>query len=128
MVVSRPKARRLAFDEARINRLVAVAAAALFVIQLYIFHNIMFASGWDSSIIVKAARYSAGYSKSTTTWYYSFYPNNLLIIQLYGLLLKINVWGGLLNKPYDLMCIIALNTLLNALSCPAEPQPLLLHI
>lgn len=115
--VSRPKARRLAFDEARINRLVAVAAAALFVIQLYIFHNIMFASGWDSSIIVKAARYSAGYSKSTTTWYYSFYPNNLLIIQLYGLLLKINVWGGLLNKPYDLMCIIALNTLLNALSC-----------
>lgn len=115
--VSRPRARLAAFDEARVNRFVVASAAALFVIQLYIFHNIMFASGWDSSLAVSAARYSAGYGKSTSKWYYSYHPNNLLMIELYGLLLKINAWGGLLKKPYDLMCIIAVNTLLNALSC-----------
>lgn len=90
----------------------------LYVLQIVIFYNIFFETGWDSgAYIVPAARELANGNKGILlNEYFSIYPNNCLMVELDAFILKLNSMLGIFKGEYDLMSIVCLNALFSTLA------------
>lgn len=65
-----------------VDKIIKIVAFCLFALQVYISYNILFETDWDSGIILYYARgfVSGRNLDEYGKWYFSTYPNNLLLL------------------------------------------------
>ena len=95
-------------------------AFIFFLVQVYVFYCIFFETGWDSGgAVIPAAR--ALLEKADVTdlneRYFKVYPNNLFLVHLYYLILKICTRVGVFCGTYQLMPIVICNCAISSVSC-----------
>lgn len=62
----------------------------LFCLQVLFIYNYFFETDWDVQILLDTARHIAyGGDRNMFSWYYSMYPNNLLLTQIFSVILFI---------------------------------------
>lgn len=97
------------------DKKITIIGILFFFVQLFVFYNIFFETGWDSGNSVLPA------TKELLTHvnpellqesYYNVYPNNLFIINVFAVLLKLNSVLGIFNQSDELMIIIVFNCVL----------------
>ncbi len=91
---------------------ICILSCVLFFIQLIVFYNIYFETGWDSGYVVSIARRIAAGEEGFTAWYFGRYPNNFFLVWFYGFVFRIMSWLGL--GAWDGFAIVTLQC---ALSC-----------
>lgn len=100
------------------DRIVKAITACLFLGQLYVSYNIIFYTGWDVEYILSTSKALAfGEPVESFSYYYSKYPNNLLLVLVQSICLKINRAVGIFEGDRQFMCIVFLNCVLSSLSC-----------
>ena len=104
-------------SDTRRDRLALALALTLLAAQVYVGYCILFKTGWDPWSLVDTARTIAGYGPGANVAYFSRYPNNLPLLTLYAMLFRLNATLHLFAEPYDLMCVVIVNALANALTC-----------
>ncbi len=111
--------RYILISNLKYRKIVNICTIIFWGIQIYICYNIFFVTGWDSgSYIVPAAQSLAGNSDLTIFHdYFAKYPNNLLMINIYSLILKLNSVAGVFADRYELMSIIICNCAISSLTC-----------
>ncbi len=72
---------------------IVILSAVLLAVQAYVFYQTYFLTGWDSeAVITTVMELRAG--RMAGEWYFSVYPNNLLLVYLYNKLFAINMRLG----------------------------------
>lgn len=102
------------------DRIVIIIAISFFFLQLYISYNIFFETGWDSgAYVIPAARLVSQHAEMAESInnYFSFYPNNLLLVNIYALILKVNQKIGIFCGEEQLMSIVFCNCLISSITC-----------
>ena len=102
------------------DRIVTSIAILFFFLQLYISYNIFFETGWDSgAYIIPAARLVSQHADMTESInnYFSFYPNNLFLVNIYAFILKVNQKIGVFCGEDQLMSIVFCNCLISSTTC-----------
>lgn len=102
------------------DKRVNLIAFSLLVIQIYICYNIFFETGWDpGGYIIPTARLMLADADISVMndAYFSMFPNNLLLVQIYYLILKINNAVGIFYGDYQLMSIVIINCVIMTISC-----------
>lgn len=102
------------------DRIVTTIAILFFFLQLYISYNIFFETGWDSgAYIIPAARLVSQHADMTESInnYFSFYPNNLFLVNIYAFILKVNQKIGVFCGEDQLMSIVFCNCLISSTTC-----------
>lgn len=108
------------FERVNINRIVFFGTIVLFLAEIYICYNIFFETGWDSgSYIIPAARMLLAKADVTSIneTYFKTYPNNLLLVHIYYVLLRVNEKIGIFSATYQLMIIVIFNCWISSISC-----------
>ena len=108
------------FERVNINRIVFFGTIVLFLAEIYICYNIFFETGWDSgSYIIPAARMLLAKADITSIneTYFKTYPNNLLLVHMYYVLLRVNEKIGIFSATYQLMIIVIFNCWISSISC-----------
>ncbi|MBR5279739.1 MAG: hypothetical protein IKU26_02050 [Clostridia bacterium] len=90
-----------------------IFTAGLFLLQLIIFYNIYFETGWDSGYIVSIARRIAAGEEGFTAWYFGRYPNNFLLVWFYSVVFRGMSWLGL--GAWDGFAVVAFQCMLSCL-------------
>lgn len=89
----------------------------LLLLQLFIYYNIYFKSGWDVSSILEASVLIAKSTPPGSAWdwsnyYFSIYPNNSVIICIFAFILRLNSnWSE--NLQQGIFVIIILQSVLS---------------
>ncbi len=112
--------RNFEFSSLDYNKVVNICTGLFFLVQIYVCYNIFFVTGWDSgAFIVPAAGTLLGNGDTSglNDAYFSVYPNNLLIVNIYCLILKINRMAGVFKGDYQLMSIVICNCAISSLTC-----------
>lgn len=102
------------------DKIVNICTGLFLVVQIYVCYNIFFITGWDSgAFIVPAAGtlLENGDTSALNDAYFSVYPNNLLLVNIYCLILKINRMAGVFKGDYQLMSIVICNCAISSLTC-----------
>lgn len=102
------------------DRIVIIVAVSFFFLQLYISYNIFFVTGWDSgAYVIPAARLVSQHAElgESINSYFSMYPNNLFLVNIYALILKVNEKVGIFCGEDQLMSIVFCNCLISSLTC-----------
>lgn len=82
-------------DRQRIERFSGAAAkllcwGALFVFQAFVSFHAYFLTTWDAGIVLSNAYYiGSGYAQYVDNAYYSVYPNNILITEIYAAMIRL---------------------------------------
>lgn len=109
--------RRQGWKDKCFDRAVAISVPVLFVLQIFLFYQIFFESGWDANVVTGAARAvvarDAESLQAVSAWYFSRYPNNLLLTLIISVLLQINGALGLFAGDYELMSVVVVNSALS---------------
>lgn len=109
--------RRQGWQDKTFDRLVAISVPGLFLLQIFLFYQIFFESGWDANVVTEAARAIVARDteslQDVSGWYFSHYPNNLLLTLVISLLLRINGALGLFAGDYELMSMVLVNSALS---------------
>ena len=80
----------------------------IFAIQLFITSNMWFYTGWDVATIVNdAINITSNNTNKVTAWYYSTYPNNIVLVYLLALILRI----GKVFLPEPYIAVLGVNCL-----------------
>ena len=72
-------------------------SATLYVVQLAVIWNAGFRTSWDPGAVLYGARYAAQQDRAgieSMAYYFSVYPNNLLLVFFYAVILRINAMIG----------------------------------
>lgn len=94
---------------------VLVVSILFFVFQLLLLYNYFFETDWDVQILVDTARQIAyGGDRNANGWYYSMYPNNLFLTQVFSVILFIAKPLHLGNQ--DIYAIIFVQSMLCVLT------------
>lgn len=91
---------------------------ALYSLMLYVFANIYYKSGSDLWTVDYTAKVLAG-TEPYIDWcgyYYSLYPNNIMLTVLYSLGLRINALFGVLDSENALFIFVAVNCIISCLT------------
>ena len=105
-------------DIIKFDKLLLMTTGILFLGQCYVFYNIFFLSGWDVSCVrdfVETFMYNKDLDK--VNFYYSRYPNNLLISYIFLVIQKINQYFGIFDNDYTFFPLVIFNCAINSLSC-----------
>ena len=94
-----------------------VFTALLFLCEVYWCYNTYFRTGWDAGFSVWPAAVEMSYGVPVTNdWYFSLYPNNILITWLYSIILRINWRFGILDAPTGIFSLVIFNCLISAIT------------
>lgn len=96
------------------RRNIALLAILFFFVQCYVCYNFYFLTGWDVGIIRQSAINVANGEQADSS-YLSQYPNNVFIVLLYSLILKINSSIGIFTENNGVFSIIVLQCLFSAI-------------
>ena len=91
---------------------ILILTGALFLVQLVVFYNIFFETGWDSGYVVSIARRIGAGESGFATDYFGRYPNNIFLVWFYGVIFRVLSWLGL--GAWDALAIMVLQS---ALAC-----------
>lgn len=98
------------------DRAVAVSIPVLFVLQLFVFYQIYFESGWDAAVVANAARAIVSHDTAALNdvsgWYFSRYPNNLFLTWIISITLHLNEGLRLFDREHELMLMVVVNSAL----------------
>ena len=112
VVVRRVSAKGIHLEMSKADRVVALVTLVLAVVQLVLVRSYVFPTDWDSGG-VKWSAWGLAHREGFDVRYYSTYPNNLLLLRLAQLCMRIAVHFGA-EQPIEgvwLFCI------LNVISC-----------
>lgn len=99
-------------SERRMDRAVGYVTLGLFVVQVYICWNILFASNWDPGIVWNAALPRAQGDipgMEAVAHYFSIYPNNILLLLLNTGCYRLNHALGIFGESYSRMMPVLLD-------------------
>ena len=99
-------------SERRMDRAVGYVTLGLFVVQVYICWNILFASNWDPGIVWNAALPRAQGDvpgMEAVAHYFSIYPNNILLLLLNTGCYRLNHALGIFGESYSRMVPVLLD-------------------
>lgn len=100
------------------DRAVCIILPLLLVLQLYIAYNICFDVGWDVGGITRAAKLLSNYDLSYIFQYwYTAYPNNMLITYIEAYILTLYRKFGFGDVFNGMMGVIIVNCVINTLAC-----------
>lgn len=102
------------------DKIVTLIAILFFFLQLYISYNIFFETGWDSgAYVIPAARLVSQHAEMAESInnYFSFFPNNLFLVNVYAFILKVNQKVGIFCGEDQLMSIVFCNCLISSMTC-----------
>lgn len=120
-----------AISDEKYDTVVRYACILLFVVEVYISYNIFFTNEWDPGGIWKTAvaryRDDIGWSLGISH-YYSMYPNNLLLLLLETLCLKINSKVGIFTEQYNMMSAIVVDCVTITTACYFTYKTLTLYV
>lgn len=91
---------------------ILILTGVLFLVQLVIFYNTFFETGWDSGYVVSIARRIGAGDSGFATDYFGRYPNNIFLVWFYGIVFRVLSWLGL--GAWDSFAIVIMQS---ALSC-----------
>lgn len=112
IIVSVKENVKIQFSRININ----VLTALLFIIQVYVFYNMYFRTGWDpATIYLNAEMISKGETANLMNSYFSVYPNNLWIVYIQSILIRLNRAFGTFDSD-GIFFIIIVQCLLTSLS------------
>lgn len=103
------------------DKAVAFATVLLFLIQCWVFTNIFFLSGWDTfAVRIASERLAYGKQQDFIFWqsdYFSRYPNNMLLVYIGAIVLKINRAVGILSAENAMLSLLAITCAINSATC-----------
>lgn len=100
------------------DRIIIILSILLFGIQVFIYYNIFFKTGWDVSAIEAGARVLSGETENTI-WlssYFGTYPNNIFLTWFYCFTLKIGEILGLAGGENIQMVFIVMNCIISSIA------------
>ena len=97
---------------ARHSSLVMASASLLLGLMLLLFsYHYYFKTGWDSSVLVRTANNIANHDMaSLDNWYYSIYPNNVLLTYIFSIIIRFCRLIGLGDYYFGLIAFQSLLT------------------
>jgi hypothetical protein len=100
------------------GRFILGGSIILFFGQMYVCYNIYFLTGWDagSYVIPTAKMIAFGLPLDDVNAYFSTYPNNITLVWIFSVILKINSKFGVFGTGNELMSIIVVNCFISSLS------------
>lgn len=103
------------------DKVILICTVILFLVQCYVFTNIFFLSGWDTKVVREASE-NLAYGRQqefllTQSTYFSRYPNNVVLIYLGAIVLKINRAVGMLPVENAMLSLLAITCALNSATC-----------
>ena len=100
------------------HRTAIIICLIIAIVQVFVFYNIYFYTGWDSGeVLLPAARSLAqGKDIEMYSYYFNWADNNLYLLQIYRIIFLIANKLNLLYTNLDIFMIILLNILINILS------------
>lgn len=103
----------------KMDKLIYLIGGGLFVVQIYISHNILFYTGWDVGGIVSAAQAIAEENMPALSElhnYFSRCPNNLFITIIEANLFRLNNSFGMYQGTTELMPVVVVNCALSSIA------------
>lgn len=92
------------------GRIIAAGSLLMGVTVLILSYHYYFRTGWDSSVLVRTANNIAGNDTAPLdNWYYSIYPNNVLLTYLFSLIIRLCRFLGMEDYYFGLIvfqCIL----------------------
>ena len=104
----------------KLCKILPFIAIAFCVLQIWICYNIFFETGWDSGAFIIPASKALLNGESIQPFnekYYVYCPNNVLLVNIYWGILKINEILHIFKGEYQLMAIVCVNCILSSFSC-----------
>lgn len=86
------------------------------IVQIYISYNYYFLTGWDVDAVYQTAlemvNNTWGISKTTSEYsrYFSIYPNNIELLGIFVVCLKVNQYLGVLDTSNGIMMFVIINS------------------
>ena len=99
-----------------VDKIVYFSCLLLFFLQVYAAFNLYFETDWDPKAIMLYAR-TLMIEECISPTYFSKYPNNLLFFFFEFYVFKFNSQFGIFSGSQQVLSIILINYLLNALTC-----------
>ena len=97
-------------DSSKLDRIVSCMSWGLFAAEIYICFNILFATDWDPRVVWSAAMARvSGDLDYGEYWYFSRYPNNLVLLFLYSASYQFNQLFGIFGEQYCRMLPIIID-------------------
>lgn len=106
--------------EEKIDFCIKFFAILFFFVQIFTCYNIFFETGWDSgAFIIPAVKtlLAGGDVSGLNEQYFVVYPNNLFLVNIYYLILKVNDILKIFTGQYQLMAIVVCNCLISSITC-----------
>lgn len=99
------------------DKIVGISVPILFLLQIFVFYQIFFESGWDAGTVADGAftilNHDTEFLNTISFNYLSHCQNNLLLTWIISVLLKINRSIGLFGTGYELMIVTVVNSALS---------------
>ncbi len=88
-----------------------------FFIIMYVSYNVKFCPGWDAGVVLGTSKQILNDNlEPFNNYYYSIYPNNLLITCIYTLVFECNDMFGIFNGENEIMALISVGCLLQTIT------------
>ena len=107
-------------NEKKINLGLKLFTVFFFFVQIIICYNIFFETGWDAGgFVIPAAKtlMAKGDLSDLNELYFRYYPNNLFIVNVFFIILKINKILRIFTGEYELMAIVVCNCMISSITC-----------
>ncbi len=88
----------------------------LIPIQIYVCYNAYFYTEWDVAMLIRNAFAVAEGEPLMSTLYFSSYPNNLLLMIVFSIIRKADLYFGVLDVQQGIMGILCVQCFLSALT------------
>jgi len=114
------KTGRLGVGALDYDRIVRWMALLFLPIQIYVFYNAFFLTGWDVGAVRDyAVQLISGELRFNlyAQDYFSHYPNNILLLLICTVILRANIAFGIFTGEYTVMCCTVANCLISSLTC-----------
>lgn len=102
------------------EKFIRILTILFFVFLVYIVYNYYFITGWDAGLLIDTAyQISSGQSFDSSTYesyYFSIYPNNILLIFIFSKIMKLESLFGVLDAWTGIMGILTVQCLISALT------------
>lgn len=84
--------------------------------QIYVCYNAYFYTGWDVAVLIQNAFSVAEGESLMSTLYFSSYPNNVLLLAVFSIIRKVDLYFGILDVREGIMGILCVQCFLSGLT------------
>ena len=102
------------------EKLIRIFTILFFAFLVYIVYNYYFITGWDAGLLINTTyQISEGQPFDSSTfdsYYFSIYPNNILLIFIFSKIMKLESLFGILDAWTGVMGILTVQCLISALT------------